>query len=65
MQPISRQGMGKYVPTATNTHATIELLLETVFSTRSLQSGYKKDTWGDPVELKVEFCKGGPEEMVL
>jgi hypothetical protein len=28
---------------------TIELLLETVFSTRSVQRGYKEDNWGDPV----------------
>jgi hypothetical protein len=26
---ISRQQLGKHVPVATNTHATIELLLET------------------------------------
>jgi hypothetical protein len=30
-------------------HTTIELLLETVFSTRSVQSSYKKDSWGDQV----------------
>jgi hypothetical protein len=29
MQPVSRQRIGKYVSAATNTHATIELLLET------------------------------------
>jgi hypothetical protein len=57
--------MGKYVPKATKTHATIELLLKTVFSTWTLQRGYKEDTRGDPVELRVEFCKGGSEEMAL
>jgi hypothetical protein len=36
---------------------TIELLLETVFSTQSLKRGFKEDRW-DPVSL-VEFCKGG------
>jgi hypothetical protein len=40
MQPVSRQQIGKHVPAATNTHRRIELLLETVFSTRSVQSGY-------------------------
>jgi hypothetical protein len=30
---------------------TIALLLETVFSIRSLQNGYKEDNWGDPVSL--------------
>jgi hypothetical protein len=49
MQPISRQRMGKHFPAATNTHTTIELLLETEFSTRSVQSGYKEDNWGDRV----------------
>jgi hypothetical protein len=29
--------------------ATIELLFETVFSTRSMQRGYKEDNLGDPV----------------
>jgi hypothetical protein len=32
-----------------NTHATIELLLETVFSNQSVQRGYKEDNWGDQV----------------
>jgi hypothetical protein len=32
---------------------TIELLLETVFYSRSMQSGYKEDKWGDPVQLSV------------
>jgi hypothetical protein len=49
MQPVSRQRIDKHVPAAINTHTTIELLSETVFSTRSVQSGYKKDNWGDPV----------------
>jgi hypothetical protein len=28
---VSRQRLGKHVPVATDTHATIEILLETVF----------------------------------
>jgi hypothetical protein len=32
--------------------ATIELLLETVFSTRSVQTGYKEGNLGDPVSWK-------------
>jgi hypothetical protein len=35
--------LGKNVPAATDTHATIEVLLKTVFSTRSVQRGYKDD----------------------
>jgi hypothetical protein len=34
---VSRQRLGKHVPAVTDTHATIEVLLETVFSTRSVQ----------------------------
>jgi hypothetical protein len=49
MQPISGQQISKHVPAATNMHTTIELLLETVFSARSMQSGYKEDSWGEPV----------------
>jgi hypothetical protein len=32
-----------------NTPTTIELLLEAVFSLRSVRNGYKEDNWGDPV----------------
>jgi hypothetical protein len=28
---------------------TIQLLLETVFSTQPVQNGYKEDNWGDRV----------------
>jgi hypothetical protein len=49
MQPVSRQRIDEHVPAVTNAHATIEFLLETVFSTRSAQMDYKEDNWGDPV----------------
>jgi hypothetical protein len=49
MQPISRQRISKHAPKAMNAHSTIVLLLETVFSAWSMQSGYKEDIWGDPV----------------
>jgi hypothetical protein len=52
-----------------NTLTTIELLLKTAFSVRSVKSGNKEDNrrlscWlrvGSPVEL----CKGGCGEMML
>jgi hypothetical protein len=31
-------------------NTTIELLLETVFSTQSIQSGSKEENWGNPIE---------------
>jgi hypothetical protein len=40
---ISRQWLGKHVLMASEKHATIEVLLETVFSNWPLQRDYKKD----------------------
>jgi hypothetical protein len=40
---VAMQRRGKYVS------GTIALLLETVFCTRSVQSGYKEGKWGDPI----------------
>jgi hypothetical protein len=37
-----------------HTSTTTELLLETVFSTQSVQRGYKKENWGDPVSWELE-----------
>jgi hypothetical protein len=38
---VSWQRLGEHIPVATDTHATIEILLETVFSTRSVQRSYQ------------------------
>jgi hypothetical protein len=56
MQLVSRLRIDKHVPPAMNTQTTIELLLETVFSALSVQSGYKVTNWGYPVscQLSVE-----------
>jgi hypothetical protein len=40
---VSRQQLGKQVPAATNRRATIEVLLETMFSTRSVPKVYQWD----------------------
>jgi hypothetical protein len=40
-------GNGKDVPTAKNTHTIVELLFQKVFSTRSVQNGYKAENWGN------------------
>jgi hypothetical protein len=37
------QLLGKHVLAARDTHASIEILLETVFYTRSVQRGYKEN----------------------
>jgi hypothetical protein len=39
---LARQRLGTHVPAATNTQATIEILLETMFSIRSVHGGYKR-----------------------
>jgi hypothetical protein len=41
MEPISKQRIGKHASTTT------ELLLETVFSFRTVQSGDKEENWGN------------------
>jgi hypothetical protein len=41
--PFARQRLGKRVSTATDTQVTTEELLETVFSIRPVQSGYKEE----------------------
>jgi hypothetical protein len=45
------------VPAATDKHATIEVLLETVFSIQSAQRGYKEDNWGNRVSSVRESMK--------
>jgi hypothetical protein len=39
---IARQRLGKHVPVVTNKQTTIDVLLETMFSIRSVQRGYKR-----------------------
>jgi hypothetical protein len=39
---VSRQRLSKHVPTTTDKHATIYVLLETVFFARFMQMGYKE-----------------------
>jgi hypothetical protein len=40
---MSRKRLGKHVPAATDKHAKLEALLETVFYTQSVQMGYEED----------------------
>jgi hypothetical protein len=54
---VSRQRLSKHVPTATDTHATIEVLLEMVFSTRFVQWCFKEDSWGNRVSSVQEAMK--------
>jgi hypothetical protein len=46
---VSRQWLGKHVPVATDMHAIREVLLEKVFSTWSVQRGYKEGNWANQV----------------
>jgi hypothetical protein len=58
---VSRQCLGKHVPAATDTNATIEVLLETMSFTRSVQRGYKKENYGNQVSSLREAVKRGLE----
>jgi hypothetical protein len=42
---------------ATDTLATIEVLLETLFSTQSMQRDYKEDNWGNCICSVWEVVK--------
>jgi hypothetical protein len=46
---LCRERPGRHVSAATYVHATIEVLLETMFSTRFAQRGNKENNWGNGV----------------
>jgi hypothetical protein len=46
---VHGQRLGKHFPAATDAHATIEVLLETGFSTQSVPRGYKEDNLANQV----------------
>jgi hypothetical protein len=54
---VSRQNLGKHIPMATDMHATIVILLETVFSAQSMQRSYKEGKWGNRVGSVQESMK--------
>jgi hypothetical protein len=54
---VSRQQFGKHVSAATDTHATIEALLEMGFSARSVKRSFKEDNWGNRVSSVLEALK--------
>jgi hypothetical protein len=49
---VARERLGKHVPAATNTDATIEELLEAVFYVGSVPGLYKKAVCTSPVSLQ-------------
>jgi hypothetical protein len=54
---VSRRQLGKHVPGATDNHTTTEVLLETVFSIRPIQRGYREKNWGIRVSSVRECVK--------
>jgi hypothetical protein len=54
---VSRQRFSKHVPMVTDTHATIEVLLEIMFSTQFVQKNCKEDSWGTQVSSVQEAVK--------
>jgi hypothetical protein len=57
---VSRQRFGEHIPAATDTHAKIEVLFETVFSARSVQRGYKEDSESIPCGGGIEYLHRNP-----
>jgi hypothetical protein len=55
---VSMQQLGKHVTAVTDTHVTIEVLLEVVSSTRFVPRSYKEDKWGNRV-FSVRMCVRG------
>jgi hypothetical protein len=49
---VLRQLFGKHVPAVTDTHATIEVLLETGFSTQFVPRSYKEENWSNHRHLE-------------
>jgi hypothetical protein len=63
LQPVSRQRIGKHVPATTNTHTTIQLLLQTVFSALPVQVVVRKTvgaTQLHPYGGRFEYLHRGP-----
>jgi hypothetical protein len=54
---VSSPRLGNHVPIVKDKHATIQILVETVFSTPSVQRGYKEDCCGNRVGSVRESVK--------
>jgi hypothetical protein len=54
---VARHWRGKHVSAATNQHATIEELLEAVFSVQSVPGLYSKDQWEKSVSQSVSVVR--------
>jgi hypothetical protein len=61
----SRQRLHKHVPAATDTPATVEVLLKIVFSTRSVQRDCKENNWGNKISSELEAVKRGTGRVEL
>jgi hypothetical protein len=58
---VSRQRLDKHVSAATDEHVTINVLLEIIFYTQSVQRAYKEDNWGK--QTSSTLCGGGVEYL--
>jgi hypothetical protein len=59
---VSRQRLGKHLPAARDTHAKIDVLLETGSSTQSEQRGYNEGKWGNRISFVKEVGREPPED---
>jgi hypothetical protein len=62
---VARQRLRKHVPAATDTQATIEVLLKIVFSTRYVQRGSKENNLDSRISSALEAVKRRPERVKL
>jgi hypothetical protein len=51
VQPFSRRRICEHIPGAPSASKVVELLLEAVFSNRSVLGGFKEDNWVTSVNL--------------
>jgi hypothetical protein len=61
---VSWQRLGIQVPAATDTHATIDVLLKTVFSTRSVERSYTEEAGSNTSTVALRVV-GGDEKRSL
>jgi hypothetical protein len=58
---VVKQWLCKHIPAATDKHTTIDVILETVFSTRFVQRGSKEDNRSNCVSFVREAVEKGLE----
>jgi hypothetical protein len=61
---VARKLHGKHISSVTNTHATIEELLEAVFSLRSVPRLYKESAWWPMRRVSTNSWRGPDADLL-